>query len=161
MASRLPLVIVNGGIQQLQSGDTLNIPTITAGDIVAQTNSNAGSIVIGTPVYSVSADHVDKAEANAAGTVNVIGLVRDVTIAASASGNIQLNGVLAATTAQWDAVFGTTGGLTFNTRYYLSATTAGQGTATAPSAVGQYVIQLGIAISTTELIILISNPILL
>lgn len=153
MASRIPLVLVAGQLQQLQSGDTLNIPSVTAGDVVSQTNDEAGAIVIGTPVYNDANDGVKKAKADASGTKDVIGLVRDTSISNGASGSIQVDGILAATTAQWDAVFGTTGGLTKGTRYYLSATTAGQGTATAPSTVGQYVVPLGIGISTTELIL--------
>lgn len=161
MATRVPLVLVSGQIQQLQSGDTIAITTVTAGDVVSQTNDEVGAIVIGTPVYNDANDGVKKAKADASGTVNVIGLVRDASIGASSAGNIQLNGTLAATTGQWDAVFGTTGGLTKGVRYYLSAATAGLATVTAPSTVGQYVCELGIAISTTELIINIVNPILL
>jgi hypothetical protein len=156
MASRIPLVLVSGQIQQLQSGDTLAIQTITAGDILSQTNDEAGAIVIGAPVYNDANDGVKKAKADASGTKDVIGLVRDTSITNGVAGNIQLNGTLTATTGQWDAVFGTTGGLTKGTRYYLSAATSGLGTATAPSATGQYVVELGIAVSTTELIL--SSP---
>jgi hypothetical protein len=161
MATRLPLVLVNGQIQQLQSSDSISVTTVTGGDVVTLTNNNAGSIPICTPVYCVANDAVDKAKADASGTKDLIGLVRDASIAASASGSVQLNGVLAATTGQWDAVFGTTGGLTKGVRYFLSAATSGQASATAPSSVGQYVQEIGIALSTTELIIDIKSPILL
>ena len=40
---------------------------------------------------------------------------------------------MVATTAQWDAVAGTTGGLAFGANYFLSAGTAGLLTATAPT----------------------------
>lgn len=153
MASRIPLVLVAGQIQQLQSGDTLNIPSITAGNVISQTNDEAGAIVIGAPVYNDANDGVKKAKADASGTKDVIGLVRDSSITNGVAGSIQTDGTLTATTGQWDAVFGTTGGLTKGTRYYLSAATAGLGTVTAPSTVGQYVVELGIAISTTELIL--------
>lgn len=153
MASRTPLVLVGGQIQQLQAADSLNIPSVTGGNVLQQTNDEAGAIVIGAPVYNDVNDGVKKAKADAAGTKDVIGLVRDASITNGVAGAIQTDGTLAATTGQWDAVFGTTGGLTKGTRYYLSAATAGLGTATAPSTVGQYVIELGIAISTTELIL--------
>lgn len=161
MALRKPLVINAGQIQQLQAGDTLDVTAVGGGDVIVLTNDNAGSITLGMPVYATAADHCDKAQANAAGTTQVIGLVAASSIATGASGNIQVNGILTGTTGQWDASFGTTGGLTFNTRYWLSATTAGLGTVTAPTTVGQYDVELGIAISTTELSIAITTPILL
>jgi hypothetical protein len=150
MAVRKPLVLNSGQIQQLQSGDSIDAQQ-SGGDIVLQTNDEVGSVVIGTPVYNDANDGVKKAKADAAGTKDVIGLVAQASISSAASGNIQVNGILTATTGQWDAAFGTTGGLTKGTRYYLSAGTAGLGTSTAPSTVGQYVVPLGIGISTTEL----------
>jgi hypothetical protein len=161
MASRLPLVLNTGQIQQLQSGDVLSVPIFSGGDVISLTNDNGSPILIGYPVYASAADHVNLAQANAAGTSIVIGLVKDVSIASAAAGNIQVNGVFSASTAQWDAAFGTSGGLVFNTRYYLSQTTAGRGTVTAPSTVGQLVVLLGYALSTTELLLAVSNAILL
>lgn len=125
------------------------------------TNGESTSIVIGTPVYISGNDSAKKAKANSSSTTYFIGLVADTSITNSKTGNITINGVLNATTTQWDAVAGTSGGLTANTVYYLSASTAGQITSTAPTTVGQYVVQVGIAISTTEMIINITRPILL
>lgn len=153
MALRTPLVLVSGQIQQLQSADTLNVPSVTAGNVLSLTNDEAGPIVIGTPVYSDANSGVKKAKGDSAATANVIGLVRDASIANGVSGSIQTDGTMTATTGQWDTAFGTTGGLTVNTRYYLSAATAGLGTATPPSSAGQLVIELGIAISTVDLIL--------
>lgn len=161
MAARLPLVLVAGQPQQLQSGDTLSVPVYSGGDVISLTNDEAGSVVICTPVYSDAASGFKKAKADAAGTKSVLGLVSDVTVANGVGGNIMLNGYLTATTGQWDAVFGTTGGLAFGSRYYLSAVTSGNATATAPSAVGQYVVEVGIAIATTVLKIDVKQPILL
>jgi hypothetical protein len=155
MALRKPLVLVNGQIQQLQSTDTMDSPQ-SGGDIVSQINDEVGAIVIGTPVYNDANDGVKKAKADASGTKDVIGLVKDTSITNGVAGAIQTSGVLSATTGQWDVAFGTSGGLVKGTRYYLSAATAGLGTGTAPSTVGQYVVELGIAISTTEL--LLSSP---
>lgn len=151
MALRKPLVIVSGQIEQLQSGDTLQAP-IDSPNVAVLTNDESGSVVICTPVYIDANDGFKKAKADASGTRYVIGLVYDATIANGVSGQVQVDGVFTATTGQWDAVFGTTGGLTKDTRYYLSAVTAGLATATAPSTVGQYVVLLGTAISTTELL---------
>ncbi len=152
MAAKKPIVLTGGQFEQLQSTDYLSVPQ-GGGDVVVQTNDEAGAIVIGTPVYNDANNGVKKAKADASGTKDVIGLVYDASISGAASGTIQINGVVSATTAQWDTAFGTTGGLTKGTRYFLSAATAGLGTSVAPSAVGQYVVELGIAISATELLL--------
>jgi hypothetical protein len=125
------------------------------------TNDNAGSIVICQPVYTKVNGNVDLARANASGTTEVLGLVHDTSIAASASGNILVDGVLTATTGQWDAVTGDSGGLTPGSIYYLSAATAGNLTKTAPTTVGQYVVRVGRAISATKMDLMIMAPILL
>lgn len=160
MALRKPLVLNNGQIQQLQSADTLDAPQ-GGGDVQVMTNGNAGAVVIGTPVYTSANGTFDKARGNAAATKNVIGITSQVSIANGASGPVTTNGVVTATTTQWDAAFGTTGGLTRDTIYYLSAATAGVGTSTAPSTVGEYVCELGVALSTTELLVRIRPAILL
>jgi hypothetical protein len=158
MALRKPIVF-NAGWQQLQSGDTLDAPRSDAAGLM-QTNDNVGAMIAGQVVYNDVADGVKSAQANAAGTKDVVGLMLD-TPAAAGTGFVAMSGPVTLTTAQWDAVFGTSGGLTKGTRYYLSATTAGQGTSTAPSTVGQYVVELGIAISTTELLLAVKDPLLL
>jgi hypothetical protein len=151
MALRKPLVQVSGQPQQLQAGDTLDAPQ-SGVDVLVQTNDEATPIVIGAPVYNDAADGVKKAQANAAGTKKVLGLVAQApSIAAAATGPIATSGVLSATTAQWDAVAATVGGLVFGTVYWLDPTTAGKITSTAPSAVGQYINRIGVAVSTTEL----------
>jgi len=160
MALRKPLVINAGQIEQIQSGDTLDA-VVAEVDVVTLTNNNASPIVIGAPVYSDSDNKVDLAKADASGTVQTFGLVRDTSIAAAASGEIQTDGILSASTGQWDAVAGTTGGLTAGAVYFLSATTAGELTETAPTTGGQYVVRAGLALSTTEMEISFTQPILL
>jgi hypothetical protein len=157
MATRKPLVLgADGRPQQLQAGDTLGINSETG-----QVEMTATSTVIaGGPVYVDGADSFDLARANASGTSRAIGLAT-TGITAAATGTVQVNGVLSLTTAEWDAAFGTTGGLTPDATYYLSPSTAGRGTATCPTTVGQLVVILGIALSTTELLIRVSEPILL
>lgn len=160
MVSRKPLVIVNGQLQQLQAGDTLDA-AVSEQEILNLTNGNAAPIVIGAPVYISTNDTVDLAKADASGTTKAIGLVNQASISTSSAGSIKTSGVLTATTEQWDAVAGTTGGLTAGTTYYLSAGTAGLITDAAPTTVGQYVVAIGEAISTTELKLNIEKPILL
>ena len=154
MTIKKALVITNGQIEQLQTADRLASPTV-----FSRTNANAGALVIGTPVYVAGAGTVDKAKADAAGTKDVLGLIADPTVATGQPGTVQSDGVLTATTAQWDAVTGQTGGLTPNTTYFLDPATAGKLTPTAPTADGQFVCQLGLATSTTELEISIRSTI--
>lgn len=160
MAVKIPVVVYSGELAQLQSGDSISSP-ITGVIELSQTNDEVGSIVICAPVYNDAADGVKKGKADASGTSKLLGLVNATTIASAAAGMIATSGIMTATTAQWDAVAGTTGGLAFGTYYYLSAATAGLLTATAPSTAGQYVVQVGVAISTTELKLQIQQRILL
>lgn len=160
MASRIPLVMVNGQISQLPSGDVLNASSNEV-DVITATNANAGAIVIGAPVYISAAGSVDKAQATAANPSKVIGLVRSASIAAAGSGSIQTDGVLAATTGEWDVITGATGGLTAGSDYFLDSAAAGKLTTTAPSSVGQYVTFVGRALSTTDMEISIARPIAL
>jgi predicted RecA/RadA family phage recombinase len=160
MALKKPLVITNGQIQQLQVGDTLDA-TVAEQEVIQATNSNAGTIAIGRAVYVDGAGSVDLAQADASGTKDVVGLVADVSIASSASGNILTSGVLVATTGQWDAVTGGTGGLTAGAKYFLSEATAGALTTTAPTSTGDYVCPVGIGLSTTEMKLDIDTDVLL
>ena len=152
MAKRKPLVLVGGVIQQLQAGDYL-----ADEQFIALTNGEAGAIVIGNFVYINAADSVKKARANAGATVPAMGAVTDVTVAGGASANIQTQGVVVATTAQWDAVAGTTGGLTAGQMYFLSDVTAGALIST--QAASGYCQEVGIALSATELLIKIKAAI--
>jgi len=162
MANKLPLVMYSGRIKQLQSGDTLQVP-ISSVNVQDWVNGESGSIVIGTPVYIQAADTVKKAKADALATADCVGIVFDTTISNGVSGQIAHapGDVVTATTGQWDAVAGTTGGLAVNALYFLSAATAGQMTATAPTTVGQCVTIVGIGISSTELKLILDLAIML
>ena len=150
MALRKPLVIDAGQIEQLQAGDTLDA-SVAGGDRVNLTNDEAGAVVIGAPVYIDANSGFKKAQATTATLKQVVGLVaKDPSIAAATTGSVILNGVLTATTAQWDAVTGDSGGLTFGATYWLSAT-LGFITKTAPTTIGQYVVPIGVALSTVDL----------
>lgn len=150
MSVKKPLVLGADGLpQQLQAGDTVG--AIETGQ-VSQTSD--AIFIAGQAVYTTTDDHVDKAKADASGTVPCIGLAMTA-IGSGLAVQIQTNGVLTLTTGEWDALCGTTGGLTAGARYYLSAATAGLLTATPPSTVGQYVQPVIKALSTTEAVI---NP---
>lgn len=157
MAIKKPLVLGSDGRpQQLQAGDTL-ANTADTGQI---NQTAAAALVPGNAVYTSGADAVNKAKADASGTKDVLGLAV-TSISSASSGLIQANGVLVLTTTQWDAVAGTTGGLAPNAVYFLDPTTAGKITATAPTTAGQYVAEVGRALSTTEFLIDVRPPILL
>src|SRR5438552_17494879 len=106
-------------------------------ELISLTNDDSGSHVIGDFVYIDAADGVKKAKADAAGTALAFG-VATATIASSAVGSYQSSGILSGLS-----------GLTAGSAYFLSAATAGAITTTAPTAAGQYVVRLGVAISTT------------
>lgn len=148
MALRKPLVLVNGQIQQIQAGDTLNA-TIAENETQQWTNGDSGSHSIGNVVYISAADTVKKAQANAGATANPIGFATG-TIANGAVGSYQTSGTLSGLSS-----------LSTGATYYLDPTTPGAMTTTAPTTAGQYVVELGVAISTTEFMIRLRPPILL
>jgi hypothetical protein len=162
MALKTPLVIGSDGlIQQLQAGDTINVAQATYTSRSVTNGEGAAAIVIGTPVYASAADTVKRGQANAKTTSKLVGLGLDASFAAGGTGNIITGGILVATTTQWDAVTGGTGGLTFGTEYFLDPANPGKLTSTVPTTVGQCVTLVGIALSTTELELQIEPPILL
>ena len=158
MAVKKPLVMGPNGLpQQLQTGDTLS--NVSGSNQITQTSTP--SLVPGNVVYNTAtADTVAKAVASGVSTSVILGLAQ-ASVSAGATGSIQTSGVLALTTTQWDAVAGTTGGLVAGTTYFLSPSTAGNITSTVPTTVGQTVAIVGTALSTTELNITPTQPILL
>ncbi len=124
---------------------------------IALVNDEATTVAIGSPVYCDASTGFRKARANAAATGPVLGLLTTDVLSA-ATGLVQFGGAITLTTAQWDAVAGTSGGLAFNVPYYLSAATAGKLTATPPSAAGQVVQQVLIGVSPTQAIMSLEVP---
>lgn len=130
---------------RVTSGSTASAATVTD---TAQ-NGEASAIAICRAVYSSGADAVKLANANSSATTNVVGLVSALSIASSATGAIAFAGVLTATAVQWDAVTGQSGGLTPGATYFLSNTTNGALTTTAPTS--GHVVPVGIAFGTTRM----------
>ena len=109
-------------------------------------------------VIAATSSGLAKGKADAAGTSNVAG----VNISASAAdepGFARYSGPVTLTPAEWDAVAGTTGGLTPGAYYYLSAATAGHLTDTAPVTEGQFSTPVGLALSAETLLVQIQPPI--
>jgi len=126
--------------------------TVSSVAAVVQTslmNNQGSTVVIGRAVYSDASGTFKLAQANASTTRLVTGLVLDTSVNNGAAGNIATDGVLTATTAQWDVVTGGSGGLTAGSKYFLSNGTAGGITATAPTT--GYLVYVGKALSTTQL----------
>lgn len=159
-AARRPLVVIDGQIAQLPAGDTIDAPASEV-DVLPLNNGGAVSAPFGSPVYLSAAGQFQLARANAQATHDVLGLVRDPSIAAGASGSIQTDGLITGSTAQWDAVTGQTGGLTAGSYYFLSINTAGKLTTIAPTSQGEYIQRVGKAITSTSLEISIPFSILL
>lgn len=117
------------------------------GGIVSLQNVDGSAVSAGAPVYEfTSAATFKRANASAATTKKVIGLVIDANIAVSAVGRVQTMGLVTLTTAQWDSITGQVGGLTPGTQYYLDNTTGLLAITTPATGVSRPV---GIAISTT------------
>jgi hypothetical protein len=137
-------VILQGGLTPPpppDPGEDSSIVTLTNGDVVSH--------ALGNIVYISAANTAKLAKANASGTKDAMAIAT-VAITPAATGAYQLAGVITGLT-----------GLTAGAVYYLSATTAGAMTTTAPTTIGQYVVRLGIAISTTDFLFDTERPILL
>jgi hypothetical protein len=136
-----------------------HMPAVSQGDatVTALINGSVSLAPAGTPVYSSAAGQVDLGSAAASATALVIGIL--TTDAGSGlTANVQTSDVVTLTTAQWDARTGATGGLAFGQPYWLDVT-AGKLTTTAPATAGRFVTLIGVALSTTQLRLLIQPPI--
>jgi hypothetical protein len=156
MATKIPIVVGSVSLlEQLQAGDTLagtNDPSIVSQTM--QSATSAGQVLYqnGTP------DTLDLAQANHGAQARAVALATADT-AASVSVGCKIFGVLTLTTAEWDTVTGGSGGLAAQTVYYLDPTTPGQLTTATPSTPGQFVVIVGIALSPTDLLVRIGEPV--
>lgn len=115
------------------------------------TNESGSGLVIGNVVYFDSVGDAKKAQADADATALGVGFATG-TIADMANGNFQLDGIMTASETEWNAVTEEgSGGLTEGARYFISEITAGKITTTAPSVAGETVVQIGVAVSSTQL----------
>lgn len=99
------------------------------------TNDELTNVVMCTPVYADGPGTFKKALGDGSAKAKFFGVVADQLIAPATQGAVLSVGVLTASTAQWDAVCGTSGGLAYGTLYYLSTTTAGALTTSSASGV--------------------------
>ena len=115
------------------------------------------AIKVGYPIYLKTNGHLAPARANAPATTNVTGLSLSDT-ASGFSCSYLTEGTVERT--DWTEVAGVAL-LTPGAAYYLSADAPGRITSIAPAALGQYVVRVGRATSTTKLDIEIEPAILL
>lgn len=125
-------------------------------ETIAATNANAGSIVIGQPVYQkTTSGSVDLAKADSAGasTWKCLGLVANATVATTAAGAVQMSGPITLTAAQIAAcVDGAPTALVPGTEYFVSSSNAGKLSTTCPAAgSGSYICRVGVALTTLVL----------
>jgi hypothetical protein len=113
-------------------------------------------IAPGTVVRS-NGGGVGAAQANSASNCRKLGIAATA-IAEGERGHVTYAGPLKLTAAEWDAVAGTTGGLTEGTPYYLSAATAGHITDTKPLS-PNLVVPIGYGLSAEEIFLSDSFPI--
>lgn len=151
MAIKKPLVITAGTVEQLQPGDRIDLERTV-------TKTANGALPLATPVYFQLGGKAAPAQADNAFKTRVRGLVL-FAAADTDPVEVQVDGIFEATTGDWDAVTGQTGGLTEGETYYVDPDTPGKLTITAPTAWGDYVAPVGNALSSTELDIEIGAPI--
>jgi hypothetical protein len=158
-----PLVVspTTGLKEQMQADDILGIPVTTTQLYPVTNGESATTLIKGMAVYISGASTVKRGRANALATATIIGLLYDTTLAAGAAGYIQTDDIFIATTGEWDAVTGDTGGLVPNTNYFLDSASEGKITKTPPdtSVVGNCNTYIGLALSATALDLSIEKPI--
>lgn len=121
--------------------------------IFSRANEDYVNIAKCQPVFAYSSSSVRRALATESSAAwKVIGLSIN-TVLQSGIGNFQGEGVLTATTAEWDAVTGDVGGLVPNKTYFLSSTQVGKITLVPPSNPGDYLCRIGVGHSSTSMYI--------
>lgn len=156
-----PTLELTSGIVAPGTYNSVTVDTygrVTAGSSAAAsslsstlTNNTGATIAKFKALYkTTTSDQVALANANASGTMRFIGFA-SAAINNAATGSVTTQGALTGTTGEWDAVTGQSGGLTPGSVYFLSNATAGNITSTAPST--GWLVRVGVAISTTTMLI--------
>jgi hypothetical protein len=110
-------------------------------------------------VCSFGSGSCKRAKADALATATAIGLAAVGTNPPLSLMSVLVSGPVTATTAQWDAVTGQSGGLTAGAVYHLSNGTAGWLTTSVPSTEDHFVVRIGVALSSTTMLLQIQPPI--
>lgn len=128
------------------------------GQIAVSLTNNTGSTIgkLKALYKTTTADQIALAKADASTTQRFIGFAA-AAINNGAAGTVITDGVAVGLTTDWDAVTGQTGGLTPGSVYYLSDVTAGTITTNPPSS--DWRVPVGVAISTTQMLIAKLEPV--
>lgn len=157
MAELRPLKFGMDGTSEFGNGDVVApeyLPNVAGFEVTYKDTTNGAA---GMAVYMSGNGEVKLAKADAEGTTHPIGVLYQ---------NAALNDVVRVNTVgvslemiDWTAVSGTAS-LVANAKYYLSGTSAGMLTSTAPAeGSGHYVARTLRAISTTKAIVDIGSPV--
>ena len=129
--------------------------------VILTNGESSATAAPGMPVYASGNDVFRLGIATSLAASSIIGIAAS-SIAHGAQGSVIPNGNnFAQATGLWDAITGQSGGLTRGSYYFVSGGAAGHLTITAPTTLTQCVSVVGLALSTTELVVAITPPILL
>jgi hypothetical protein len=148
----------NNRINITISGGSSSSPTSGTDLSISANNADPGTLTLGQVVFISSSGQVRKACANTnlANSFKAIGLTKDASIAPSATGNILTKGLL--TSTDWTAVVGATT-LSGGVDYFLDPVISGGMTTAELTTVGQYLVYMGEALTSTSFFIDIDRPI--
>lgn len=125
-------------------------------------NADSAAMVKCTPIYATGTSTARPAIGNTVGR-KVMGLYSDdVDLPPGGAGNFLVEGSLVASTAQWQLITGSAGGLIPGARYYLDLIVPGRLNATVSLAgppVGSYQVPVGYASSPVEFVLDLQSPI--
>jgi hypothetical protein len=144
---------IGGGRPPAAVINTNNGQPSTNGALFLTVGNNGASV--GQPVLLDSTLSAFPAQANTFGSSQVVGIVTSIVDGVD---TVQTSGIVELTAAQWAAVTGG-GGLVPGNLYFVSATVPGLLTATKPVAAGSFQARVGVALSTTELLLQLSSAI--
>jgi len=131
-------------------------PAVTQSGVML-TNSTGSTIAKLKALYkTATADQIALANASASGTMRFIGFA-SASINTASTGLVLTNGTAVGLTTDWDAVTGQSGGLTPGAVYFVSTVTAGNITSTAPTT--GWLVRVGVAVSTTQMLINKGEPV--
>jgi len=126
-----------------------------------QQNVDSVPLVFGQPVC-VEPTGIVRADATTINSSRVFGLVSSNQINIGGFGAVTTTGVMTNTITFWNQVImGATTGLIPDQYYFLDPANPGYITTTVPTTTGVFMINVGLAISTTEFEVNINDPILL
>lgn len=157
MAVKKPLVLGDDGFpQQLQAGDTIDGSGGGASIVPATMKGSGGNA--GEAVYASGNDEVTLADGVSPTGRRAIGLLaEDVLI--DEEGSVVTSGPLTLTTGQWDTVTGGAGGLSFGVTYFVDCDNPGKLTFVLPADPGDNIVVMGVAISSTTMIVTPREPV--